>query len=177
MCGKNYNLKSKHKIKRGSPPRVREKLFGLCPVSVICGITPACAGKTYRKELVKWTTQDHPRVCGKNVWLGQFVVLNLGSPPRVREKPVFKNGVGRSTGITPACAGKTRSCDKQRERHWDHPRVCGKNRLMVLNQMTSVGSPPRVREKPQPRIPAKMLTGITPACAGKTDFQRSTLDY
>ena len=31
--------------------------------------------------------------------------------------------------------------------NWDHPRVCGKNRCLIIADLVLLGSPPRVREK------------------------------
>ena len=87
-------------------------------------------------------------MCGKNtvkiiVWQGQ-----VGSPPRVREKPnSLWAGAGKG-GITPACAGKTSLAIRSKSSGWDHPRVCGKNQSVTLSLSTFAGSPP--------------------ACAGKT---------
>ena len=71
-------------------------------------------------------------------------------------------------GITPACAGKTPRVRHWRWRHWDHPRVCGKNDLQAIVRAINAGSPPRVREKQRHPRKTKGVTGITPACAGKT---------
>ncbi len=70
----------------GSPPRVREKLFFHYKKISFIRITPACAGKTYRKKADRKWTRDHPRVCGKNKSLWDFNLQFQGSPPRVREK-------------------------------------------------------------------------------------------
>ena len=112
--------------------------------------------------------EDHPRVCGKNFSLSQHGALGQGSPPRVREKRSAAVICIAPTGITPACAGKTRSLKHSQPQTWDHPRVCGKNLLSTAGNSFSTGSPPRVREKPKEYLDGKKITGITPACAGKT---------
>ena len=71
----------------GSPPRVREKPLAIVGILEVCGITPACAGKTTSKLSV--------------------LQLEKGSPPRVREKRRDERDSIRETRITPACAGKT----------------------------------------------------------------------
>ena len=73
-----------------------------------------------------------------------------------------------TSGITPACAGKTLLIKARTMAFWDHPRVCGKNSGTILFISSNQGSPPRVREKLQQfglHIPSNR---ITPACAGKT---------
>ena len=111
-----------------SPPRVREKLF------------PLSQCQTH--------DQDHPRVCGKNFCSSWCLSRRWGSPPRVREKPMFSAGNEVMYRITPACAGKTNVPTLSAILPWDHPRVCGKNILLMITTNLNEGSPPRVREKP-----------------------------
>ena len=107
VCGKNSSLSISNILRTGSPPRVREKQCVVSTDLSNSGITPACAGKTPVSSFQRLMVRDHPRVCGKNKDILRPFFLILGSPPRVREKPgKFKLEDG-STGITPACAGKT----------------------------------------------------------------------
>ena len=106
-CGKNYWLYWLRWLRRGSPPRVREKLKLL--------ITP-----------ITWS-RDHPRVCGKNPNTSNTANLYEGSPPRVREKPLPRVSGVCACRITPACAGKTIYKKHLELLGKDHPRVCGKN--------------------------------------------------
>ena len=76
-------------------------------VGLLYGITPACAGKTAIFLATILTTQDHPRVCGKNRMPSLAKILEVGSPPRVREKQTTEALNKLSCRITPACAGKT----------------------------------------------------------------------
>ena len=131
-------------------------------------ITPACAGKTGIYHQSTKVSQDHPRVCGKNRLTCNNALMRLGSPPRVREKPIFTSQTDLLAGITPACAGKTLSSYNHRGLCWDHPRVCGKNVTEMVVSFDMPGSPPRVREKRFFRNKHRFIFGITPACAGKT---------
>ena len=131
-------------------------------------------------------------MCGKNVRLMSWVSNKLGSPPRVREKLHVLGERLSCIRITPACAGKTLYSVTSNSLARDHPRVCGKNHNLARLCLFFVGSPPRVREKPEligrpislsgdhPRVCGKNfekikrrlgIDGITPACAGKT-FER-----
>ena len=67
VCGKNAVIALISPLARGSPPRVREKPFKVRAVKFSYGITPACAGKTNLSSSGKLETEDHPRVCGKNL--------------------------------------------------------------------------------------------------------------
>ena len=147
VCGKNLKRHGSMQKLPGSPPRVREKHITFHEVVTHCGITPACAGKTFPLPIQTPLRQDHPRVCGKNRQAMKQMQGGPGSPPRVREKrpPIFRQFL--VYGITPACAGKTVKDFKNLVRGRDHPRVCGKNLITTDCIDNVLGSPPRVREK------------------------------
>ena len=89
----------------GSPPRVRGKAGSGCIPVLADGITPACAGKSYKYTGRGSGGRDHPRVCGEKLAKNQVVRTKLG--------------------ITPACAGKSTSSIIYGLILRDHPRVCG----------------------------------------------------
>ena len=107
-------------------------------------------------------------MCGENEPRREIKKATEGSPPRVRGKPSCKAFSVERIRITPACAGKTRSCPAAPTRSRDHPRVCGENvyrrEMVCLRQ----GSPPRVRGKLDEVAGDGGERRITPACAGKT---------
>ena len=107
-------------------------------------------------------------MCGKNLVDATVGKRVLGSPPRVREKLFEATIRPQKTRITPACAGKTPRPHLYPHPFWDHPRVCGKNLLFPMLQAGESGSPPRVREKLNRQGSGLEMSGITPACAGKT---------
>ena len=174
MCGKNLAKRLIKLVRPGSPPRVREKQQTFISVDSNAGITPACAGKTGVEFCFIVHIQDHPRVCGKNLVNTVLNPDSEGSPPRVREKPLESLVNQCVTGITPACAGKTHQRIILSCVGWDHPRVCGKNSSKLLDDVTSSGSPPRVREKRAVFRRNVQLMRITPACAGKTGLYALT---
>ena len=107
VCGEKHPAFSVRHIFRGSPPRVRGKGSAPPRGHPLPGITPACAGKSPRALTRRIMTGDHPRVCGeKNADLLRSRILR-GSPPRVRGKVVVQQGNPSTSGITPACAGKS----------------------------------------------------------------------
>ena len=168
MCGKNITDSILQCCLWGSPPRVREKLHFFVAFACASRITPACAGKTLGGIHQSLTTRDHPRVCGKNSLKKATILGALGSPPRVREKPLVISLRRYTVGITPACAGKTLERESSRLSWEDHPRVCGKNYNYSRFQSRRPGSPPRVREKLITHLLNAVRLRITPACAGKT---------
>ena len=172
MCGENICYRVRYGLPKGSPPRVRGKLFiKALPPSCI-RITPACAGKTPTERRKTHEQQDHPRVCGENFPGVPSVKATVGSPPRVRGKLCIKSSLSCIFRITPACAGKT--CTEPLLKHGreDHPRVCGENSRTYTVKKGDTGSPPRVRGKPVDGVHRVREAGITPACAGKTRSRR-----
>ena len=93
----------------GSPPRVRGKGVHFQFHACCRGITPACAGKSRVKFLVRVVVKDHPRVCGEKSRSHLFSRLHVGSPPRVRGKVAYAHRRRSPWRITPACAGKSDS--------------------------------------------------------------------
>ena len=107
VCGKNSSEYIGCPAATGSPPRVREEHTFARIDTGRCGITPACAGRTWRAALRTPCPRDHPRVCGKNGCVCRGRCNLRGSPPRVREELLFSFAAFAVFGITPACAGRT----------------------------------------------------------------------
>ena len=175
VCGENALPLCKTLLDVGSPPRVRGKRISQMGGCGRRGITPACAGKTSSSCRTNPKSGDHPRVCGENILPWQVRIWNSGSPPRVRGKLFKPLYAVLLLWITPACAGKTCLPWRQDRPSWDHPRVCGENYKGRHRFGSFQGSPPRVRGKPWVNPLVTDVSGITPACAGKT--VRQDLDH
>ena len=93
----------------GSPPRMRGKAQGQVMAGFAFGITPAHAGKRRSIGRLSQPTRDHPRVCGEKCSSVRSASHRRGSPPRMRGKDLPFTCDCESTGITPACAGKSSS--------------------------------------------------------------------
>ena len=115
--------------------------------SVTAGITPAYAGERDKPLVIVSTITDHPRVCGEKALSTFSSLKNSGSPPRMRGKVQNQEALSAGNGITPAYAGKRKSCVVQKINAWDHPRVCGEKMPCSPWGMILVGSPPRMRGK------------------------------
>ena len=168
MCGEKGRGNGVNLWAGGSPPRVRGKCRPEGRRGHHFGITPACAGKTSVREVVIRQFRDHPRVCGENFEGAEHDAACEGSPPRVRGKRRVRTPRACASGITPACAGKTKITRGRRGVLGDHPRVCGENILHAACDYLGRGSPPRVRGKQFASSACIKGIGITPACAGKT---------
>ena len=107
-------------------------------------------------------------MCGEKTGLSSRISPCGGSPPRVRGKVATLTFFRLFSGITPACAGKSRAPDGARSAPKDHPRVCGEKCYPNNHLQGNKGSPPRVRGKVAQNKGYKIATRITPACAGKS---------
>ena len=65
-CGENPVSEPLFFHLSGSPPRMRGKPIKEYFIQLQRRITPADAGKTYRREMKKKELRDHPRGCGEN---------------------------------------------------------------------------------------------------------------
>ena len=70
-------------------------------------ITPACAGRSRPLRRTRLSAQDHPRVCGEKSLEGLVILMEVGSPPRVRGEGCGKSKMPTGQRITPACAGRS----------------------------------------------------------------------
>ena len=73
------------------------------------------------------------------------VAVNDGSPPHARGRRGAPFGSGYSTGITPACAGKTRTLPRVPRAESDHPRMRGEDDSALAFCRYGFGSPPHAR--------------------------------
>ena len=106
-------------------------------------------------------------MCGEKWRQTAEFLSRWGSPPRVRGKGNLHGYHDGGSGITPACAGKSKRLMMGMVSIWDHPRVCGEKPCSPCMPCGPGGSPPRVRGKAS--RPSQYLSAyrITPACAGK----------
>ncbi len=148
MCGEKLATGSRTRKAAGSPPHVRGKESEKPDCDDKRRITPACAGKSEKIDLITMYRRDHPRMCGEKARSRAMPTSAIGSPPHVRGKVGVTDIAPVSPRITPACAGKSTICGE-----W---------------QQTFGGSPPHVRGKDMDTLQTVHDARITPACAGKS---------
>ena len=145
MCGEQSTTSKSCLKSMGSPPRVRGTGGRITTRSPSCRITPACAGNRCQELPPAPPDEDHPRVCGEQgIFLRQRPGA-AGSPPRVRGTVLRAASRITSRRITPACAGNSNRCRNCSRRSQDHPRVCGEQDGLTVEETIDLGSPPRVR--------------------------------
>ena len=86
-------------------------------------------------------------MCGKDLIAMVKMFAAVGSPPHVRERLTVHAQAFSTTGITPACAGKTSDTTVMVDGSRDHPRMCGKDQGFLFSFRHRSGSPPHVRER------------------------------
>ena len=146
-CGEKPKVMNLVLVRPGSPPHVRGKVIVDLVLTERHRITPACAGKSVGGTFGRGERRDHPRMCGEKPDRSRFIMCRMGSPPRMRGKEELARAVDSITGITPACAGKSKTFLGPADSCEDHPRMCGEN-LAVENKVNEPqGSPPHVRGK------------------------------
>ena len=175
VCGEKYSLALFLGLHQGSPPRMRGKAAGRAEGAEPGRITPAYAGKSCAICICPIPHRDHPRVCGEKKAMQTNATSKTGSPPRVRGKAWRLPAAPGTQGITPACAGKSGPISASGRAIRDHPRVCGEKALHDGGILPAQGSPPRVRGKVVVSRNLCLLSGITPACAGKSELQALVL--
>ena len=167
VCGEKLRESRGLNRTRGSPPRMRGKVFDADYSILRSGITPAYAGKSYTRTCYAYNVRDHPRVCGEKHAAPVSAIWSAGSPPRMRGKEAAGKLCSPGRGITPAYAGKRMIIVPVGETHRDHPRVCGEKHSRAPAAHNDWGSPPRMRGKGCHCWITPQLVGITPAYAGK----------
>ena len=70
MCREKPRVALNSKSFRGSPPRMRGKVFATRHQLRVVGITPAHAGKRKNCLRISAPMKDHPRMCGEKVFFG-----------------------------------------------------------------------------------------------------------
>ena len=153
---------------------MRGKVLGASKGCDGVGITPAYAGKRRTIPRRRSAAPDHPRMCGEKLWPTCPHAPNAGSPPRMRGKDRLSGKSGQPDRITPACAEKRPARPGYAYNRGDHPRMCGKKFLEVVQPIAQWGSPPRMRGKGLQGHQARCRRGITPAYAGKSDLTSGT---
>ena len=86
---------------------MRGKVLKFLKETSLTGITPAYAGKSELRHMLRNCIQDHPRLCGEKTGLQCSWEKKRGSPPPMRGKACFFQLGDVPTGITPAYAGKS----------------------------------------------------------------------
>ena len=136
--------------------------------SRICGLIPACAGKTNWSPHLQRARRAHPRMRGENHTCRKITLPTRGSSPHARGKLGVWFWRWFGCGLIPACAGKTVPKKIKILGTRAHPRMRGENSSPPGNRLKQPGSSPHARGKPLTASAVVPPKGLIPACAGKT---------
>ena len=176
-CGEKSLMRSLHTGRLGSPPHMRGKVGHCLASNSILGITPAHAGKRSPAFSSNSYGRDHPRTCGEKSLMRSLHTGRLGSPPHMRGKVGHCLASNSILGITPAHAGKRSPAFSSNSYGRDHPRTCGEKEINEAIVHHWIGSPPHMRGKVDFSGHPPFLQRITPAHAGKSQYQRRQAGY
>ena len=176
-CGENPRAHRTRPGGHGSSPRVRGKLQTSFSLIIGVRLIPARAGKTRESKAVPAGYWAHPRACGENIDCAYYPHGETGSSPRVRGKRGRCRRRPLHRGLIPARAGKTRAGASTIRRRRAHPRACGENAGNSYEEMSMMGSSPRVRGKQPQRRPTPSPPRLIPARAGKTNTTAFPLEW
>ena len=155
--------------RQGDHPRMRGEDT---PPGAVClndmGSPPHARGRPRLSHIGTRTYTDHPRMRGEDADTCAQIEALPGSPPHARGRPGQAVRAGSRAGITPACAGKTACLPRPSAERRDHPRMRGEDGWALTKGLSTPGSPPHARGRPQVLRPPRGRHRITPACAGKT---------
>ena len=133
--------------------------------------SPARAGKTWAFSPRVEPSWAHPRVCGENMVFVASSVNSRGSSPRVQGKHLSAVVDLQGDRFIPACARKTTRPQATQYPSRAHPRACGENEPVLPAYQRPYGSSPRVRGKLSDKSFKARISGLIPACAGKTPLR------
>ena len=153
----------------GSPPLARGTVPPSLYVLAADGITPACAGNSFKIYFGEQRVKDHPRLRGEQKNSGVRKHGQVGSPPLARGTGNFRNRHIGILGITPACAGNSTKDAASNRRGKDHPRLRGEQIQHCFPLLYHSGSPPLARGTGAGNSAERREGWITPACAGNSE--------
>ena len=109
-CGEKSGSMSNFSRCSGSPPHMRGKVPYHDNAWFLTRITPAHAGKSFARNALQTSCEDHPRTCGEKRFTLFLRHRFKGSPPHMRGKEVRWTSGTTLIRITPAHAGKSGQC-------------------------------------------------------------------
>ena len=170
--GENNPFMPAPKKRLGTSPRTRGKRYPRKNPQTRRGNIPAHAGKTVAALVNAPCFAEHPRARGENAPARRLKVIDRGTSPRTRGKPIAEHYLQQKGRNIPAHAGKTCYGGTSTRRHEEHPRARGKTRSVSGRKAASRQHPRARGENPGCGRPRKTTRRNIPAHAGKTQLRR-----
>ncbi len=157
----------------GRSPRVRGRLMRRCVGSAGRRSIPAGAGETRSKSSKPNWRQVDPRGCGGDRTAAIRVYFRVGRSPRVRGRPVDRQGCCFDRRSIPAGAGETGMVRALGLPRRVDPRGCGGDDRRPYRRRGGLGRSPRVRGRHTPTSGIRGIVGSIPAGAGETHERKN----
>ena len=168
-AGKTESRTQQHFKDEETPPLTRGRLEKVRIRGSRDGNTPAYAGKTNQSDRDGTTYGKHPRLRGEDKSFRSSAYFIGETPPLTRGRLRKFRLRWRSSGNTPAYAGKTQPPPYRRRRSQKHPRLRGEDISLSVLTTPKVETPPLTRGRPGRQRCLAPLSRNTPAYAGKTN--------
>ena len=152
----------------GSSPRMRGTPRDHKPMPDWARFIPAHAGNTSGTRRCLSSVPVHPRACGEHpLWI-EFILVIVGSSPRMRgTRNAMRHGT-LDRRFIPAHAGNTSNYLELPGDMTVHPRACGEHSDIAQNAINVDGSSPRMRGTHLPQQRRNRDDRFIPAHAGNT---------
>ena len=168
VCGEHSLSNRSDTLYSGSSPRLRGTPRRRQREHFYRRFIPAFAGNTAAASMPRSSTAVHPRVCGEHHDFRPYVVVGLGSSPRLRGTLSDSFQLIVWFRFIPAFAGNTGLLRPRRPYATVHPRVCGEHPNFFFATHSSVGSSPRLRGTRRGLSAGGGFVRFIPAFAGNT---------
>ena len=150
----------------GSSPRVWGQVYTICYNACFVRIIPTRVGtrKAFGSDNANF--RDHPHACGDKIYVGAYLLPQIGSSPRVwgQEGRPVSYSIGER--IIPTRVGTRPKKITQKMVDEDHPHACGDKSGTPRQIHTSEGSSPRVWGQENYSPERAETTGIIPTRVG-----------
>ena len=153
------------------PPLARGRVFEPSGLGFCLGITPARAGKSIARKIMKPFSRNYPRSRGEEPLRGAGILNFTELPPLARGRAAHSAPAPTALGITPARAGKSGKGCRIGAQRGNYPRSRGEEISNAGAISRAVELPPLARGRGRDPFPFPGSKGITPARAGKRGFQ------
>ena len=132
----------------GSPPRAWGRRQEGAMAGARVRFTPTCVGTAFNPTSSRAQAAVHPHVRGDGRGGGRRTDPENGSPPRAWGRLALVLSPLVQVRFTPTCVGTASASRVYRARRTVHPHVRGDGILQVLENLFTVGSPPRAWGRP-----------------------------
>ena len=135
-------------------------------------IIPTRVGTSLVREVCVVCFKDHPHACGDKQWVSYFLLLSLGSSPRVWGQARRCNKPCLQTRIIPTRVGTSDLLRLVLVISEDHPHACGDKAVREDRRTRVSGSSPRVWGQVDCMCFGNLLYRIIPTRVGTRGFKR-----